>query len=91
MPSYNMVCDQCGHAQKRMARAPLSKLSNDELKKIKYCPKCEEYFMNRRAQPPTTLVKETLDNGLMRRAVERLKDAEELSTQRAADHTKMTK
>lgn len=88
MPTYNMICDECGFAQLRRARAPLAKLTNDELKRIKYCPKCEEYFMNRRAQPPSTIVKETLDNGAMSKAVERIKDAEELYRERADNDPK---
>jgi len=39
--------------------------------------------MKRTPRPPSTIVKEMLDNGAMTKRVERLKDAEELYRQRA--------
>jgi len=89
MPTYNMFCGECGYVQMRRTRVALAKLTDEELKKIKWCPKCEEYYMNRKAIPPTTAVKETLDNGLMPHAIERLKDAEELYKDRADNDPKL--
>jgi hypothetical protein len=89
VPTYNMVCDECGFKALRRAAVPLGLLNDEQLKKIKHCPECDDYFMNRKATPPSTLIKETLDNGAMSKAVERIKDAEELYRERADNDPKL--
>ncbi len=90
MPSYNFVCKKHKPLIEvtRISTKPLSKLSTAEREKLALCPIVDrpygEHPMERDAKGPSAQVKETLDNGAMKRKVERFKDAEQLYKDRAA-------
>lgn len=76
MPSYNLRCSDCGASKTRRFDVP-QKFPVDT------CA-CGGP-MRRVPRPPTTTVKESLDNGAMTKRVERFKDAERLYRDRAAN------
>ncbi len=86
MPRYFYVCTAstggCGFKKTRILRVPLSQLSEAEIDKVLHCEKCGRRYHSD-SKPPTTQVKEILDNGIMSHRIERLKDVEQLSKERA--------
>lgn len=77
MPIYYFVCRRCRTNVRRvMEPAEAARYA---------CPACGRK-MTRQPKPPATQVNETVDNGIMPRAIERLANAEELSRERAAAH-----
>ena len=84
MPSYNFICERHEPPLKRtrIESKPWNQLREDEQLALKVCPLCGEQ-MERAPRGPSAQVKETLDNGAMRRKVERFKDAEKLYKDRA--------
>jgi len=75
MPSYKFECKKCGKPVQRIL------LAGDQ-KKPQIHKDCGGDLV-RVGAGPSVLVKETLDNGAMPHAVERLKDAEQLYKDRA--------
>jgi putative FmdB family regulatory protein len=75
MPMYNFRCPQCQSAVKILRRP---EKANQPVE----CPHCKVQ-MSRDPQPPTSMVKETLDNGIMGRRVERLANIEEIGKERS--------
>jgi len=82
MPLYRFFCPSCSARQTRILRVPFDELSPEKVRDILTCKMCGK-CVKRDPSPPTTQSKETLDNGAMPHAVERLKDAEELYKDRA--------
>lgn len=78
MPLFHFYCDECSQEIKRI-------LSVEELVNPVACPICQGPTY-RKARGPTSQVTEILDNGLMGRKVERLKDAERLYKERSKNH-----
>lgn len=76
MPVFNLVCKACGQTDRRLCQPAL--VFNMMLK----CRRCGAPLF-RDPNPPTTQVKETLDNGLMTRRVERYAEAERLARDNA--------
>ena len=68
MALYNYECSKCKTFKKTFKKDPS-------------CPNCKE-IMTRSVNPPAMDIKETLDNGVMARAVTRFKDVEELMKER---------
>ncbi len=81
MPRYFFVCMSCGANSKRIFRTTFEKLSPEDQASAVKC-KCGAILL-RAGPPPTTQVKETLDNGIMPHRIERLKDVEQLAKDRA--------
>lgn len=77
MPMFNLVCSICLVADERIADTAKDAMSTN-------CTACGVGMMRRRATGPGARKVETLDNGLMPRAVERLADAERLTQERKA-------
>jgi putative FmdB family regulatory protein len=75
VPMYNFKCPQC-RSQVRILRKVEKAADPVE------CPHCK-VGMERAPMPPTSMVKEVLDNGLMSRKVERLANAEEIGRDRS--------
>lgn len=75
MPLYYYACPGCG-AEVKKIRSP--ERAGDEVS----CRGCGGQ-MRRSPRGPTTTTKETLDNGLMTRRVERPANAEELYRERS--------
>lgn len=83
MPLFYFTCEKCGVGKKFL-------LEPEDAKKERSCSEqgCLGAML-RDQRPPSTHVKETLDNGLMTRKVERFKDIEQLMHDRAnKDYTK---
>jgi hypothetical protein len=78
MALYYFKCNKCNDLSKRF----LKSIKLNEYR----CLKCNELLV-RAPKAPTTVVKETLDNGLMARAVERLSNADEIFKERAKNDT----
>jgi hypothetical protein len=78
MPSYRFVCPICNNLQRLI-------LTPDQAKSGKL--PCQwngcKGILKRAAKPPTARITETLDNGLMPRAIERPADAEQLHNEMA--------
>jgi hypothetical protein len=74
MPLYYYRCCKC-HRPCRKIQTP------EEAAKLQSC-ECG-YTLRREPKPPSTQVKETLDNGVMTKRLERLADAERLFAERA--------
>jgi DNA-directed RNA polymerase subunit RPC12/RpoP len=74
MPLYHYICSKCFESDRRL-------LSVEEGKKYQLCKRCS-YQLIRVPQPPSTHVKEILDNGAMPKAVERFSEAERLNKER---------
>jgi hypothetical protein len=72
VPVYNLVCGAC-HKPERKLCTP-EQLRDRSLK----CSACGGDLV-RNPDPPTTQVKEVLDNGLMTKRLERYANAERLS------------
>lgn len=81
MPSFTFQCQKCEQVVKRLLPA------GDRKKPQVHPGECGGALV-RVGTGPTVLVKETLDNGAMPRAVERLKDAEELYRERSENDPK---
>jgi hypothetical protein len=75
MPAYSFKCHNCNILDRFI-------LSPPKAKEPIFCSKCG-CLMVRVARPPTTQVTETLDNGLMARALERPAEAETIYNERA--------
>lgn len=73
MPLFNLKCTECGEVYRKIAD------SLEEVGDCKFCGAAVEW----QAKGPSVQKKETLDNGVMPRAVERLADAERLFKERA--------
>lgn len=95
MPAYNFVCKlhKALIEITRISQRPWSKLSAEERKLLSLCPSehhgiaREPHQMERAPSGPSAQVKERLDNGVMKRAVERYKDAERLYKDRAKQNS----
>ncbi len=74
MPLYQFICSACAEQTRKILDAGKQK--------EKHACKCGGELL-RDASAPSTQTMETLDNGLMVRRIERLKDAEELYHDRA--------
>jgi hypothetical protein len=74
MPLYHFECIQCGQVVRKILKA--QDLAQTEVL-------CCDTPCRRTPRPPSTQVKEVLDNGLMTKKVERLSDAERLFRERA--------
>lgn len=90
MPSYHFICKLHKALVEitRISMRPWSKLSPEERLLLATCPQQnglgkEIHQMERDAVGPTAQKKETLDNGAMKRKVERYVDAERLYKDRA--------
>jgi hypothetical protein len=90
VPSYYFICKlhKAFVEVTRISPRPWTKLSADERKLLATCPQQnglgrEIHQMERAPRGPTAQVKETLDNGAMKRKVERFKDAEKLYKDRS--------
>lgn len=69
MPQFYYKCRKCGAEKRRIFSLAESKESQE----------CEcGYAMERDPRPPSSAAKETLDNGIMTKKLERYTDAEEL-------------
>jgi hypothetical protein len=78
MPKYHFRCDGiCGREVVRLIASAKAKELDG-----RPCQSCAG-IMRRAPRPPTAMVVERLDNGLMPRAVERPADAERLYHERA--------
>lgn len=75
MPMYNYHCPGCCQDFKLL-------LKPERASKPQTCATCDT-VMVRNPKPPTSMVKETLDNGIMSRRVERLADIEEIGKERS--------
>lgn len=79
MPLYYFLCSDCGDQTRKLLEPSEAKVS----------PPCKcGGDLKRDPHPPSNQVKETLDNGIMARKVERYSDAEELYRNRARAPTK---
>ncbi len=76
MPLYYFHCRDCAGNSRRI-------LTPGEVKGAA-CRECGGK-LKRNPKPPSTQVMERLDNGVMKRALERFADAEELHRDRAAN------
>ena len=81
MPTYFLRCPACNVTTKRRLLLTLSEIP--ERHPDKTCEECGGP-LKRAPRAPTTIVKESLDNGAMTKRVERFKDAEQLYADRAA-------
>jgi hypothetical protein len=81
MPRYFFGCDSCGANVQRIFRITFEKLPPGKKADAVKC-KCGATLF-RMHTPPTTQVKEILDNGIMAHRIERLKDVEQLAKDRA--------
>ena len=94
MPSYNFVCKKHKPLIEvtRIAPVPLRNLTAEQRVKLTLCPIVDrpygEHAMERNPHPPGATVKETLDNGAMKRKIERFRDAEKLYKDRAKNGPK---
>lgn len=75
MPMYNYHCPEC-EQNFRFIKTPEKALLPVN------CATCDTLLV-RKPAPPTSMVKEVLDNGLMSRKVERLADIEEIVVERS--------
>lgn len=75
MPIFNLICRKCKATSRSM---------RDSIEKVNRSCACGGK-LKRNPSPPSTQVKETLDNGLMPKSVERLVNAEQLNRERAAN------
>lgn len=75
MPMYHYRCEPC-RTDAMLLRKP------EKAKDPAICPGCQQP-MTRDPKPPTSMVKETLDNGIMGRRVERLANIEEIGKERS--------
>lgn len=94
MPAYNFVCKLHKALVEitRISQRPWSKLSPEERRLLATCPQQdglgkEIHQMERDASGPTAHKKETLDNGAMKRKLERFVDAEKLYKDRAKQNS----
>lgn len=74
MPIYNFACSDCFKKERKLLQPTETKGQT--------CKECSGELV-REAKAPSTQVMETIDNGLMPRKVERLKDTVELFRDRA--------
>ncbi len=79
MPLYYFKCNACNSQAKVFCKL-------EKLKEEHVCKTCGSVLV-RNPQAPTTNIMETLDNGVMARAVERIADAEEIYKERAKRDT----
>lgn len=75
MPLYFYACEGCGKARKKI-------LTPEASKQPQACLECQG-VLKRTPRAPTTTVKETLDNGIMVKRVERPADAQALFKERS--------
>jgi hypothetical protein len=75
MPLYYFMCTTCQLRGRKILKAGEQKL-------VWPCPTCNNPLV-RDPKPPSSQMKESLDNGVMTRRVERLQNAEELYRERA--------
>jgi len=75
MPLYHYICPVCGRSARKI-------LENQKRTEQMLC-ECGQK-MKRDPHPPTSRAIETIDNGFMPRAVEKLVDAQRLLKERAA-------
>lgn len=75
MPMYNYQCPECEQNFRLL-------LKPERALEPMPCATCGS-VMIRKPQPPTSMVKEVLDNGLMSRKIERLANAEEIGRDRS--------
>ena len=94
MPAYNFICDlhKAFVEITRISVRPWNRLSEEERKLLATCPQQnglgpEVHQMKRSARGPTAHKKETLDNGAMKRKLERFVDAEKLYKDRAKQNS----
>ena len=80
MPTYFLRCEPCDETIRRRFTLLLSEVP--ERSPLRTCERCSGP-LKRVARPPTTQVKESLDNGAMTKRVERYSTAEELYRERA--------
>ncbi len=73
MPLYNVICPG-GHADRRI-------LEPEQLKGL-MCRVCGKK-VRRTPKPPTAMLKERIDNGLMPKALENFTDGQELTKTRS--------
>lgn len=81
MPVFHYFCFQCQKETKKLLAKEVDSLE---------CPFCGAE-LERDMKGPSARVVEKLDNGVMRRSVERLADAERLYKDRAAKHRESLK
>jgi hypothetical protein len=81
MPRYFFGCDSCGANVHRIFRTTFEKLLPEKKADAVKC-KCGATLV-RVHSPPTTQVKEILDNGAMAHRIERLADVERMAKDRA--------
>jgi len=79
MPIYNLKCLKCWETKRLLSSEPFDKIPVTDL----IC-KCNYIMVRAFSGPQSTLVKETLDNGAMRHAVERPADIERIMRERIA-------
>ncbi len=79
MPLYYFKCIHCNSRVNVFCKT-------EKLKEERHCVKCNT-VLKRAPNAPSTNVKETLDNGIMARRVERIADAEEVNRERARQDT----
>jgi DNA-directed RNA polymerase subunit RPC12/RpoP len=82
MPLYYFKCVACDATLKYM-------MDPDQVKDAR-CKQCEGKI-KRQPRAPSTQVMERLDNGVMKRALERLSNAEELHKERAKSDPRIKK
>ncbi len=90
VPAYKFICKlhKALVEVTRISRKPWKQLTSEEQLALSLCPQRNglgphAHAMHRNASGPTAQVKEILDNGAMKRKVERYKDAEKLYKDRA--------
>jgi predicted nucleic acid-binding Zn ribbon protein len=78
MPIFNLICNACGR-KRRVVRAQGWKSTQEEVR----CPECSTRMeRDASASAQSAMVKETIDNGAMVKAVERFADGERLAKDR---------
>jgi hypothetical protein len=94
VPAYNFVCKLHKALVEitRISMRPWNRLSPEERLLLATCPQQnglgkEIHQMERAAKGPTAHKKESLDNGAMKRRVERFVDAEKLYKDRAKQNS----
>lgn len=76
MPLFYFQCPVCKELVKKL-------LSVQNSKKEYNCPNCKEILF-RNYQNPSTIIKETIDNGIQQRKVEQFADSNQLLEEREA-------
>jgi hypothetical protein len=77
MPAFHLKCDKCSK-EKRKLLPKYEVLSCD----------CGGFFHRNSSDGPNTVIKETLDNGVMVRKVERIHNIDQLIKERAQEPDK---